>query len=108
MYNFHYNVIKPFYQDRVRLCYTDTDSFVYEIYTNDFYYDLKYHFLQYSDSSNYDNENEFAIPLINKKIPGLFKDEMGGRYITDCVGLRSKLYSLKTSNSVIKKAKGIN
>lgn len=107
MYNFHYNVIKPFYNDRVRLCYTDTDSFVYEIYTNDFYCDLKHNFLEYFDSSNYNNENEFAIPLINKKIPGLFKDEMGGEYISEFVGLRSKLYSLKCSNTVIKKAKGI-
>lgn len=32
---------------------------------------------------------------------------MGGKYISEFVGLRSKLYSLKCSNTVIKKAKGI-
>lgn len=107
MYNFHYNIVKPFYKERVQLCYTDTDSFVYEIHTKDFYSDLKYQFLQYFDTSNYDAKNDFMIPLMNKKIPGLFKDEMGGQHITHFVGLRSKLYSIKTDNKIIKKAKGV-
>lgn len=106
MYNFHYNIIKPFYQNRVQLCYTDTDSFVYIINTNDFYKDLKSNLLCYFDTSNY-NPDEYNIPLINKKVPGLFKDEMGGQIITEFVGLRSKLYCIKTLNKVIKKAKGI-
>lgn len=106
MYNFHYNIIKPFYQNRVKLCYTDTDSFVYSIKTNDFYQDLKNKLLCYFDTSNY-NPNEFDLPLINKKVPGYFKDEMGGKIITEFVGLRSKLYCIKTENKVIKKAKGI-
>lgn len=107
MYHFHYNIVKPFYGNRVKLCYTDTDSFVYIIYTDDFYKDIKYKFLQYFDTSNYNINNEFMIPQINKKVPGLFKDEMGGELITEFVGLRSKLYSIKTLNKVIKKAKGI-
>lgn len=107
MYDFHYNIVKPFYEDRVQLCYTDTDSFVYKIFTFDFYSDLKYNFLQYFDTSNYDDKNNFKIPIINKKVPGLFKDEMGGKYISDFVGLRSKLYSIKTVDKVIKKAKGV-
>lgn len=36
MYDFHYTVIKPKYGDQVQLCYTDTDSFIYEIQTEDF------------------------------------------------------------------------
>lgn len=107
MYDFHYNIVKPFYKDRVQLCYTDTDSFVYKIFTSDFYHDLKYNFLQYFDTSNYNEKNVFKIPIINKKVPGLFKDEMGGIYISDFVGLRSKLYSIKTPNKIIKKAKGV-
>lgn len=107
MYDFHYNIVKPFYEDRVQLCYTDTDSFVYEIYTNDFYHDLKYNFLKYFDTSNYDNNNDFKLPLMNKKVPGLFKDEMAGKCISDFVGLRSKLYSIKTLDKIIKKAKGV-
>lgn len=107
MYHFHYNIIKPMYKGRVKLCYTDTDSFVYEIITNDFYRDIKHQLLQYFDTSNYNVENQYKLPQINKKIPGLFKDEMGGKVITDFVGLRSKLYSIKTEDKIIKKAKGV-
>lgn len=107
MYNFHYNVIKPHYKNKIQLCYTDTDSFVYQIETSDFYHDLKRHFSTYFDTSNYKPNNRFNIPIKNKKIPGLFKDELGGDIITEFVGLRSKLYCIKTESHVIKKAKGI-
>lgn len=107
MYDFHYNIVKPFYKDRVQLCYTDTDSLVYNIDTDDFYLDLKNEFLSYFDTSNYGENNKFNLPLQNKKVPGLFKDEMGGKIITDFVGLRSKLYCIKTKETTIKKAKGV-
>lgn len=106
MYDFHYSTIKPFYGNRVELCYTDTDSLVYNIQTNDVYKDFKLNFLKHFDTSNYDCNNEFNLPIINKKVPGLFKDEMGGKIIKEFVGLRSKLYCIKTLNKTIKKAKG--
>ena len=40
MYEFWYDYIKPKYEDRVKLCYTDTDSFVIYIKTEDFYKDI--------------------------------------------------------------------
>ena len=40
MYNFWYDYIKPNYRDKVRLCYTDTDSFIIHIKTEDFYKDI--------------------------------------------------------------------
>lgn len=107
MYNFHYNIVKPFYKEKIKLCYTDTDSLIYTVNTNDFYLDLKKRFLSYFDSSNYDPNNMYNIPQQNKKIPGLFKDEMGGKIITDFVGLRSKLYCIKSQDKVTKKAKGV-
>lgn len=107
MYDFHYSIIKPFYGDKVQLCYTDTDSFIYKIETNDFYKDLKLNFLTKFDTSNYEPLNKFKIPLLNKKIPGLFKDELGGDILTEFIGLRSKLYCIKTEDKVVKKAKGI-
>ena len=39
MYEFWYDYIKPKYQDRAKLCYMDTDSFVIHIKTEDFYED---------------------------------------------------------------------
>lgn len=107
MYDFHYSVFEPSYRNRLRMCYTDTDSFVYQIETRDFYKDLKQHFLNYFDTSNFSTQNSYNLPLLNKKVPGLFKDEMGGNIITEFVGLRSKLYCIKTIENTIKKAKGV-
>lgn len=107
MYNFHYSIMKPYYGTRLRLCYMDTDSFLYSIQTDDFYVDLKSSFKQYFDTSNYSENNIHGITRANKKVPGLFKDELGGQNILEFVGLRSKLYCIKTENTEIKKAKGV-
>ena len=40
MYEFWYDYIKPKYQDRAKLCYMDTDSFIIYIKTKDFYEDI--------------------------------------------------------------------
>ena len=37
MYEFWYDYMKPQYGNKVKLCYTDTDSFIINIKTNDFY-----------------------------------------------------------------------
>ena len=40
MYEFHYDYMRPKCGSKVKLCYMDTDSFVYEIETEDFYRDI--------------------------------------------------------------------
>ena len=40
MYEFHYDYMRPKYSRKVKLCFMDTDSFVYEIETKDFYRDI--------------------------------------------------------------------
>ncbi len=40
MYDFHYNVMKPRYNENIELVMTDTDSLVYKISTEDFYKDM--------------------------------------------------------------------
>ena len=52
MYNFHYNVMKPIFGDRVHLLYTDMDSFIY-ISSADVYEELRPHARDYFDFSNY-------------------------------------------------------
>ena len=37
MYEFHYDYMKPKYDENLKLCYMDTDSLVYHIKTEDFY-----------------------------------------------------------------------
>lgn len=107
MYDFHYTVMQNFYKENLSLCYTDTDSLLYSIHTQDFYSDLKSHFLNYFDTSNYPRDNAMGIIQNNKKVPGLFKDELGGKILLEFVGLRSKLYSIRTDEHEIKKAKGV-
>lgn len=47
------------------------------------------------DTSDYPMDNVFEMPRMNEKVPGLFKDEMASHIITEFVGLRSKMYSIK-------------
>lgn len=107
MYQFYYSVMKPHYKERIQLCYTDTDSFIYNVFTQDFYRDMKIYFSVYFDTSNYKLDNVFNILLKNKKVPGLFKDELGGEIMSEFIGLRSKLYCIQTESQFIKKAKGV-
>ena len=40
MYEFWYDYIKPKYQNKAKLCYMDTDCFIINIKTEDFYEDI--------------------------------------------------------------------
>ena len=96
MYEFWYDYMKPKYDNNVKLCYMDTDSFIMNIKTNDFYEDIA------SDVENrFDTSNYVKRPLPmgkNKKVIGLMKDELGGKIITEFVTLRPKTYSYLTDN----------
>ena len=106
MYEFWYDYLKIKYQDKARLCYMDTDSFVVNIKTKDFYKDVSQDVNKRFDTSNC----TFDRPLptgINKKVIGLMKDELDGDIITEFVALRPKAYSYITNNFIeLKKAKG--
>lgn len=107
LYRFHYDFIKKKYNENAKLCYTDTDSLLYDIVTPDFYEDLRNDNRDF-DTSNYNEDNPYGILRLNAKIPGLFKDELGGSVITEFVGLRAKLYCLKSIKTSINKAKGVS
>ena len=106
MYKFWYDYVKIKYEDKAQLCYMDTDNFVVNIKTKDFYKDISQDDNKRFDTSNY----TFDRPLptgINKKVIGLMKDELGGDIITEFVALRPKAYSYVTNNFIeMKKAKG--
>ncbi|XP_029675203.1 uncharacterized protein LOC115242803 [Formica exsecta] len=60
------------------------------------------------DTSNYAVDNLYGIPLANKKIPGLMKDENNGAIMTEFVGLRAKMYALRVDGKKdSKKVKGV-
>ncbi|XP_057299355.1 uncharacterized protein LOC130629979 [Hydractinia symbiolongicarpus] len=80
MYEFHYDYMRPKYGVDVKLCYMDTDSFVYHIKTDDFYKDIADDVALRFDTSGYDKKDGRPLPLgLNKKIIGLMKDELGGK-----------------------------
>ena len=102
MYEFWYDYMKPKYNDDVKLCYMDTDSFVMHIKTNDFYKDIFDDVDNTFDTSNYEIKRPLPIGK-NKKIIGLMKDELGGEIITEFIALRPKTYSYSTDNGKIDK-----
>lgn len=108
MYDFHYNVMKPKYGSKLNLLYMDTDSFFYEIETEDIYLDMLGDDLSdYFDTSDFP-KNHPCYSVKNKKVLGKMKDETNGVPLAEYVGLRAKLYSFKTANGkVTKKAKGV-
>ena len=106
MYEFWYDYMKPKYNDKVKLCYMDTDSFITNIKTNDFYKDISSDVEKRFDISNYEC-NRLLPTGKNKKIIGLMKVELGGKIITEFVTLRTKTYSYLTDDGKEdKKAKG--
>ena len=119
MYEFWYDYMKPKYNDNVSLCYMDTDSFIMNIKTIDFYEDIASDVENRFDTSNYEaNTSETTAepsslersalarrPLPtgkNKKVIGIMKDELGEKIITEFVTLRP----LTDDGKEDKKAKG--
>ena len=106
MYEFWYDYIKPKYQDNAKLCYMDTDSFIINIKTEDFYEGIANDVEKRFDTSNYEDN----MPLSkgkNKKVIGLIKDELGRKTMTESAALRPKTYSyLMDDGKSDKKAKG--
>ena len=80
IYEFWYDYIKQKYQDNAKLCYKDTDSIIIHIKTEDFYRDIADDVEKWFDVSNYSEDDKRALPIgVNKKVIGLFKDELGGK-----------------------------
>lgn len=107
MYDFHYNYMKKKYCDRLYLNYTDTDSLMYSILTQDFYADITNDLNDYFDTSKYGTNNLINLPLVNKKVVGKFKDECGDNIMIEFIGIKSKSYCIDRLNDTVKKIKGI-
>ena len=113
MYELWYDYMKPKYNDNAKLYFMDTDSFIMNIKTNNFYEDIAndvenryFKYLKYLDTSNYEVNRPLPTGK-NKNVIGLMKDELGGKIITEFVTLRPKTYSFFTDDDKEdKKAKG--
>ena len=71
MYEFWHDYINPKYGDRAKLCYTDTDSFIINIKTEDFFEDISNDVEKWFDTSNYNENDKRLLPIgKNKMVPG--------------------------------------
>ena len=108
MYDFYYGFLKRMYEERIKLLFTDTDSLMVLVETEDFYKDIDPYVHELFDTSNYPKDHPSGIQTgVNKKVIGMFKDEVGGKIITEFVGLRAKNYSYECEKKENKKCKGI-
>ena len=104
IYQFWYDYIKPMYGDKARLCYTDTDSFIIHIKTKDFCKDISNNIDKWFDTSNFSKNDNRPLEIgKNKKVIGKFKDELGGKIMTEFCALRGKAYAYKLDDDVEKK-----
>ena len=97
--------MKPKYGKKLKLCYTDTDSFVIYIKTEDFYEDIAPDVEKWFDTSSYIVDKPLPMSE-NKKVPDKFRDELRGKIMTDFFGLRPKNSFLIDEFEEKKKKKG--
>ena len=83
------------------LLFTDTDSLTYQIQTDNAYFYADKHLFNFS---GYEKESPFYDDE-NKRVIGKMKDELNGEIIDEFVGLKAKVYSVKTKKEEMKKAK---
>jgi len=91
LYEFHHEYMTPLFREKCKIIYTDMDSLIYYIECDDVYEIMKRDINKF-DTSNNAVDNAYDIPLANKKVPGLIKDENNGSIMIEFVGLRVKLY----------------
>ena len=116
MYNFHYNYMKKKYPgDKSILCFTDTDSLLYALKTDNMYADMignhqLFDFSDYPDSHHIfsgcaDDEIEL-LKKKNKKVIGKMKDELKGSRMRQFAALKSKCYAFEYEEDVYINEKG--
>ena len=117
IFKFWYDDLKPMYGDKIRLCYSDTDSFIMHIKTDDFYKDINNDVDKWFAASNFNKNDSRPLEIgKSKKVLVKFKDELGGKIMTNLCALRAKTYSFlindftdddyEKNRIVNKKAKG--
>lgn len=105
IYDFFYNFVKTKFGTNASLLYTDTDSLILKVYTDDFYQVIAENPEKF-DTSNYCNTNIFNIKK-SESVLGRMKDEFAGDPIIQFFGTGPKAYYVNSINNEMKKAKGI-
>ena len=108
MYETYYHKLQPYFvQEKIRLHYMDTDTFVLSVNTKDIIKDLK-NLEEIFDFTNLDKNHELFSKK-NKKVIGKFKIETPRNiWIDEFICLRSKMYAYKCGDDSKNKLKGIS
>jgi len=105
MMKFHYNAIHKNFEGKYSLVYSDSDSLVYSIEHPDIY-KWSYENKQYFDLS--DSLNKDIKDNTNKKVLGMFKDELGSLPMKEFTASNPKVYSFEGVNECSQKLKGVS
>ena len=94
MYEFWYDYLQPKYNDKIELCYMDTDNFIMHVKTDDFYNDISNDVNKWFDTSNCSKDISRLLEKgKNKKVIGKFKDELDGPIMNEFCAHRAKKYA---------------
>ena len=101
-----YAKLKVHFQQRIRMCYTDTDAFILHIKSDELFLELKsqpelrqlidFSVIPASHISGTGNPNDPRAGVV-----GYFKDECSGQIITELVALEPKMYSIITCDPTL-------
>ena len=92
LYEFWYDYVKPKYDEKAKLCYMDSGSFIVCIKPDDIYKDIAEDFETRFGTSNCKLDGPLPYGK-NKNVIGLMEDELGGKTVTKFIGLRAKTNS---------------
>ena len=95
-YQFWYDVLMKTYGDKVEFVYSDTDSFIINLETDDIEREIQGPLAPFLDLSNFPSDHK----LFNNKFKGhlgKLKIETQNHHITQFVGLKPKMYSFMTT-----------
>ena len=108
MHQFYYDCLLPKFGDRLHMCFTDTDSFICHIQSDDLVGELDVIADRWLDTSNFELDHPLYSNA-NFRVLGKFKYETADVPPVEFCGLHSKMYSLLTLGGTknFHKAKGV-
>ena len=79
--------------DKAKLFYMDTDSFIRYIETEDFYKDISDDRKERCETSKYPKDDKRLPAALNGNVIGKMKDELNGQLMFEFVALAARVYA---------------
>ena len=101
MYEFWYDYMKPKYDNNVKLCYMDTDSFIMNIKTEDFYKDIANNVDKRFDTSNYEVDRPLRHDVYTENINTIALSSNDDKRLIGPDKITSYPYGYKGKNALV-------